>query len=208
VSSSTGFDDATTGAPRGQTGKVVWHMTMSLDGFIAGPHGPMDLVLAPSEAREVLERSAGAREVIETTGAFLTGRGTFPHASAAAHVYLGAWTGPVFILTHRPPASPPDGNATFLSCGVSEAVATALAAAKGKNVVVAGAGVAKQCIAAGLVDEFLIHVVPVLLGDGVPLFASPATERIKLARLGLAESGQVTDLRFRVANTPVAAEAD
>jgi dihydrofolate reductase len=144
----------------------------------------------------------------ETTGAFLTGRGTFPDASAAAHVYLGAWTGPVFILTHHPPESPPDGNATFLSCGVSEAVATAFSAANGKNVVVAGAGVAKQCIAAGLVDEFHIHLVPVLLGAGVPLFASPATERIKLTRLGLAESGQVTDLRFRVANAAFAAAAD
>jgi dihydrofolate reductase len=181
-----------------QKGKVVWHMTMSLDGFIAGARGPMDLVLSPSDAREVLERSAAAREVIQTTGAFLTGRGTFPDASAAAHVYLGAWTGPVFILTHKPPDSPPNAKATFLSSGVEEAVATALAAAKGKNVVVAGASVARQCIAAGLVDEFLIHLVPVLLGDGVRLFASPNTDAIKLERVGLAESGRVTDLRFRV----------
>lgn len=185
-----------------QKGKVVWHMTMSLDGFIAGPRGPMDVVLSPSDAREVLERSAAAREVIQTTGAFLTGRGTFPDASAAAHVYLGAWTGPVFILTHKPPDGPPNAKATFLSSDVEEAVATALAAAQGKNVVVAGASVARQCIAAGLVDEFLIHLVPVLLGDGVRLFASPNTDTIKLERVGLAESRQVTDLRFRVVKDP------
>jgi hypothetical protein len=184
----------------GTTSKVVWHMTMSLDGFIRGPGGPMDLVLSPFDARAVLERSLSAREVIRTTGAFLTGRGTLPDASAAAHVYLGAWTGPIFILTHSPPDNPPDSTVAFLSGGVEEAVATALAAAKGRNVVVVGASIARQCIAAGLIDEILIHLVPVLLGDGIRLFASPNTPRVSLETVGVTESDQVTDLRFRVVN--------
>ncbi len=72
---------------------------------------------------------------------------------------------PFFVLTHEPP-DPPDPGITFLSGDIGEAVATALAAAGGKNLEILGADVAGQCLRRGLVDEILVYVMPVLLGDG------------------------------------------
>lgn len=61
-----------------------------------------------------------------------------------------------------------------------------------------GASIGRQCAENGLVDELLIHLVPVLLGDGLRLFESPGGEPVRLERVSLGASGQVTDLRFRV----------
>jgi dihydrofolate reductase len=71
-------------------------------------------------------------------------------------------------------------------------------AAEGKNVVIFGANVARQCLRAGLLDEIVIHLAPVLLGDGVRLYDSVGTDPIVLTRTALAATGQLTDLRFRV----------
>ena len=71
-----------------------------------------------------------------------------------------------FVLTHKPP-DPPDPEVTFLSGDIGEAVATALDAADGKNLEILGADVAGQCLRRGLVDEILVYVMPVLLGDGI-----------------------------------------
>jgi dihydrofolate reductase len=102
----------------------------------------------------------------------------------------------------KPAYAPPDPTRypafTFLSCGVREAGRTALSAAAGRNLVVSGADVVRQCLEEGLVDEIQIHLVPVLLGAGVRLFDRPGTDWIRLERTGLAASGQITDLRFRV----------
>jgi dihydrofolate reductase len=78
-----------------------------------------------------------------------------------------------------------------------EAVATALGAAGGKNFEILVADVAGQCLRRGLVDEILVHVLPVLLGDGIR-FSSPGPPRIDLEPLGSTQSGAVTTLRFRV----------
>jgi len=67
-------------------------------------------------------------------------------------------------------------------------------------VIVFGAQVAQQCLAEGLLDEIVIHLAPVLLGDGVPLYAGTGAGRIDLERTELAESEQLTDLRLRVKN--------
>lgn len=80
--------------------------------------------------------------------------------------YGGAWTGPQFVLTHHPPKTPPAGF-TFLSGDIEGAVATAKAAAGDKYVVVLGANTAQSCLDAGVLDEVLVHIAPVLLGDGV-----------------------------------------
>lgn len=69
---------------------------------------------------------------------------------------------------------------------------------RAKNVVVFGANVARQCIGHGLLDEIVVHLAPVLLGDGVRLFGGPGTRRVDLERTSVAQSGQLTDLRFRV----------
>jgi dihydrofolate reductase len=99
------------------------------------------------------------------------------------------------VLTHTPPQ---DSAVTFLSGDIREAVATAIAAADGKNVTLTGANVARQCIEEGLIDEIIIYLAPVLLGDGVRLFGGPGTGRVNLERIGVAQSRQTTGLRFRV----------
>ena len=81
---------------------------------------------------------------------------------------------------------------------IEEAVATALAAAGGKNLEILGADVAGQCLRRGLVDEIQVYVLPVLLGDGVRFYSSPGLARIDLEPLDSTRSGAVTLLRFRV----------
>ena len=102
----------------------------------------------------------------------------------------------MFVLTHRPGETV--GDVTFLSSGAEEAIATAQDAAGTKDVGVFGADVAAQCISAGLVDEIFVHLVPVLLGDGIPLFNVTGTPPVKLRKTRCDSAGQITDLTFEV----------
>jgi dihydrofolate reductase len=86
----------------------------------------------------------------------------------------------------------------FLDVQIGEAVTIAKEAADGANVVVLGANVAKQCLEANLLDEMLVHVTPVLLGDGVRLFSRPGGSPVRLERTSVQETGQLTALRFRL----------
>jgi len=178
------------------TGKVVWHMTMSLDGFIAGRDDDLDWMFGgggegPSPLGE---------EVIETTGAFMCGGRMIgaDFGSGRNRPYGGAWTGPIFILTHKDSATAPDPSVTYLSGDIGPAVETGLKAAAGKNLVVTGGSVPRQCVAAGLVDEIALHVVPVLLGEGVRFFDSPDSPPIKLDMLSADTEEGRADFRFRV----------
>jgi dihydrofolate reductase len=90
-----------------------------------------------------------------------------------------------------------DLDVTYLSGDIGEAVATALAAAGGKDLQILGADVAGQCLRRGLVDEILVHVLPVLLGDGVRC-SSPGLARIDLEPVSSTDADGVTMLRFRV----------
>ncbi|MBV1852895.1 dihydrofolate reductase family protein [Catellatospora tritici] len=177
-------------------GKVVWHTTMSLDGFIAGPGDSMDWAL-----RADLGPTEAGTAMIRDTGAILAGRRWYDMSLTRPDwaPYGGSWQGPVFVLTHRPPAPPPGSQVAFVSGEIRDAVATARTAAAGRDVVVFGPTVAQACLDADVLDEILVHVVPVLLGDGVRLFARPGADRpVQLQRTALAESGQLTDLRFEV----------
>lgn len=175
------------------TGKVVVNRSMSLDGFIAGPGDAMDWIfdfIAPDEFPEIAA----------ATGAMLIGRHTYEVARTMADGQPGGtdypFSGPVFVLSHRPPDTP-DPEVTFLTGDVGEAVATALDAAGGRDLEILGADLASQCLRRGLVDEILVYVLPVLLGDGTR-FSSPGLGRIDLEPLGATRSGRVTILRFRV----------
>ena len=106
------------------------------------------------------------------------------------------FSGPVFVLTHEPP-DPPDPAVTFLTGDIGAVVATARSAAGGKNLEILGADVAGQCLRRGLVDEILVYVLPVLLGDGTR-FSPPGLPRIDLEPVSSMQSGAVTILRFRV----------
>jgi dihydrofolate reductase len=189
-------------------GSVIWHVTMSLDGFIAGRDDSMDWVVAQwsdagENTRDVdMQRSPVADEVLQSAGAILGGRRWYDVAvrkfDGYEGIYGGQWTGPVFVLTHRPPDADHRPTITFLSEGLSDAVTTATAAAAGKNVIVFGANLAVQCLRAGLLDEVVIHLVPVLLGDGVRLIDAPDLGPVALDRTLVATSDQITDLRFAV----------
>ncbi len=175
-------------ADHASLGDVLWHVTMSLDGFIAGVDDAMEWAFSYGKPGPV------ADEVIEATGAILAGRrgydlGTRP-GSQPRGIYGGAWTGPIFVLTHRPSDVPVDPEVTFLSDGIEDAVAAARAAASGKSVGIFGASIARQCIERGLLDEIVAHLVPVLLGEGVRFYDAPGVGAIRLERIAVAEPGQ------------------
>jgi dihydrofolate reductase len=180
------------------TGKVVVNRSMSLDGFIAAPGDAMDWIFDFMGSDEFPEIAAA-------TGAMLIGRRTWDvgnRMKAAAGREPAAdgesygFSGPMFVLTHRPP-EPPDPAVTFLSGDIGDAVAAARSAAGGKDLEILGANVAGQCLERGLVDEILVYVLPVLLGDGVR-FSAPGLGRIDLEPISSTGSGDVTLLRFRV----------
>jgi dihydrofolate reductase len=101
------------------------------------------------------------------------------------------------VLTNHPPDDEADPSITFLSGDIRTAVATGLDAAAGKNLLVLGANVTDQCLDEGLVDEILIFLYPLLLGDGVRLFDSLAG-RINLDPTVITRSGPIANLRYRV----------
>jgi dihydrofolate reductase len=177
-------------------GKVVVHRTMSLDGFIAGPGDSMDWIfeyVSPDQAAEVMA----------ATGAIIAGRRTYEvgqrdTGKPSGEAYGGAWQGALFVLTHRPSQAPRDPAVAFLSGDIEAAVATARKAADGKNVEVFGADLTGQCLERGLIDEIVVHVVPVLLGAGTPFSFSVNPVRVDLEPVSSTRSGSVTTLRFRV----------
>ncbi|MGH9262191.1 MAG: dihydrofolate reductase family protein [Acidimicrobiales bacterium] len=190
--------DTTRGARGMSAGIVLWQVTMSLDGFIAGPDDAMDWVF------EYPEPNPAVDEVIGTTGAILAGRRTYDVGrrdvgKPSGQAFGGAWTGPQLVLTHDVPDGSDDPSVTFLGGDITNAVNRALTAARGKNVLVLGANVAKQCIDAGLLDEVLVHLAPVLLGDGVRLFGGPGFGRVDLEPISVERVGRLANLRFRVA---------
>jgi dihydrofolate reductase len=178
--------------------KVFVHTMMSLDGFIAGPNDDMSWVLRRAGDMP----GAVVDEVIARTGAVLAGRRVYDvgrrlQRPEARGLFEGRWRGPHFILTHIPPTDETHPSYSFLFGDISDAVATALTAADGRDVLVLGANVVDQCLAAGLVDEILIHIVPELVGDGVRLF-DDSTLRTSLETLDVSTSGQIVNLRLRV----------
>jgi dihydrofolate reductase len=187
------------------SGKVVVNRSMSLDGFIAGPGDAMDWIfdfVAPD--------AAWLTETAAATGAMLIGRRTDEvgdrmdankERGAASSDEGYPFSGPTFVLTHEPP-DPPAPEVTYLTGDIGEAVATALDAAGGKNLEILGADVAGQCLRRGLVDEILVYVLPVLLGDGIRFYSSPGLARIDLEPLDSTRHGAVTIHRFRVRKQP------
>ncbi|MFV2173084.1 dihydrofolate reductase family protein [Actinomadura sp. LOL_016] len=159
--------------------KLLYSATMSLDGFIAGPGGDM------SWLGEHLggPPNPTAERLLAQVGAILAGHGTFgggdPNEGTDKEgAFGGEYDGPTFVLTHEPPAEPVPG-VTFVG-DLETAVAEAGAAAGDRYVNLLGANVAAQCIEAGILDEVLVFLAPVLLGDGTRLFDHPGGTRVRL----------------------------
>jgi dihydrofolate reductase len=186
--------------------KVVLDVSMSLDGFAAGPNvreaEPMGdggerlhaWMAGKGPDGEIDARMH--RQVDATVGAAVIGRRTFD-------LGVGPWGGtpwpavPSFVVTHRVRQDLLGNNGgTFAFDGLQAAVRRAKQAAGHKDVLVLGANVAQQLLRAELLDEVRIHLVPLLLGEGTPLFDG---ERVDLIPEGKPVTGTVTHLRLRVA---------
>lgn len=189
---------------------VVLEMSMSLDGFIAGPN--IDMEQPMGEGGERLhewmfsgktEREADVDEeqAFKSTGAIVMGRRTFD-------LGVGPWGenptfhAPCFVLSrdaHDTITKAGGTTYSFVTDGAQSAVAQARAAAGDKQIVVmGGANTAQQCLRAGLLEEIQIHLVPVLLGDGTRLFDQLDPEHIELDSTMVSTAPGVTHLRFRV----------
>ena len=194
----------------------VLYMSMSLDGFIAGPNaGPgnglgdgghrlHEWVLSGADDADVKGALAGLGgangQVVDefmSTGAVVAGRGTFEPA--------GGWGGdhhdgvPIFILSRREPGIDVGQwpLVTYVN-DVTTAMSEAKRAAGDKDVLVHGAATAQLALAAGVLDELEIHVIPVLLGQGRRLFDNLAPEHIELERTRILEGDGVTHMHYRV----------
>lgn len=159
---------------------------------------------------EVNSDSEIMAESIDGIGAFVMGRGMFGGGDGpwGDEPWSGWWGeeppfhAPVFVVTHhaRPPL-PREGGTTFhfVTEGVEAAVAQAQqAAAEGDVLLAGGASVIQQALRAGLVDEFQLHVAPVLLGGGTPLFAGLGPDDVQVETVRVVESPSVTHLKYRV----------
>jgi dihydrofolate reductase len=180
------------------------HMSMSLDGFIAGPDDRagqelgrdggrlfnwLDDRMSPGPNGQVFGE-------VMATGAVISGRRTFELA--------GRWNGdhhdgvPILVLTHHvDDGDEPPGSATFYTDVVSCAT-EARAAAGNRAVMVHGAAAAQSLLQAGQLDELEIHLVPVLLGAGRRLFETRDREHIELELVRRLEGRDATHLRYRV----------
>jgi dihydrofolate reductase len=177
-------------------GATIWHITMSVDGFIAGPDHAMEWAFdeAPADPE--------ASRVKDGTGAVLGGRAWYDAAvrlyDGVDGIYGGAWTGPVFVLTHRTLNLPDDPKVTFVSNGLAEALASARTAAGDRNVEILGATVARECLEAGELDEIVVHVAPILLGDGVRMYGAPPAAHVPLELTQTGRHHQSVSMRYSV----------
>jgi dihydrofolate reductase len=186
------------------TAPIRLYMSMSLDGFIAGPDDRAGQELGRGGGRlfnwlddRMSDGPNGQvfREAL-STGAVISGRRTFELA--------GRWQGdhhdgvPIFVLTHHvEDGDVPPGSARFVT-DVEDCVAQARAAAGDRAVMVHGAGAAQALLRAGLLDEMEIHLVPVLLGGGRRLFDSLGPDNIELDLVRHLEGRDVMHLRYLV----------
>ena len=180
--------------PQTAGGKVLWHFTMSLDGFVAGPEHEMDWMTGISF------RPGLAGEYITTTGAVLGGRDGWDVVNSS-RPYGGAWDGPIFVLTHHPEDATPADGVTFLNCGPAEAVRIGLAAAGGKNLEVFSPTIGRQLLDLGLIDEIDLHIAPVLLGEGIRLYDNPGAEPFRLHLVGQGDPTSAVNVRYRPITT-------
>ncbi len=190
---------------------VYFYMTVSLDGFIAGPDDDVERLFSwyfrgdtevPIPGSPTLKVSPASARLIEeygrTAGAGIVGRRTFDIAQAWGGNPPGA---PLFVLTHDPPrewSSRPESPFVFVTDGIESAVRQASEAAGERNVQVWTGSTFRQALAAGLLDEIHIALAPILLGGGIHLYESLGPEPVDLEIVSVVDAPEVTHLRYRV----------
>lgn len=192
-------------------GKVLSHMTVSLDGFIATPDDQVDELFDWYEAGEVTVPSANPdiafhvdaasakvlHDLNETSGALVSGRRLFDIAKGwGDHHPTGA---KVVVVTHRPPEDAAETwpRTSFVE-GVEAAVAKAREIAGDKDVTIASPNIIQQALNLGLVDEVCLSLVPVLFGDGIPYFSTLQHGHVLLEDPVMAQGKRALHLRYRV----------
>jgi dihydrofolate reductase len=216
--------------------KLKFDISMSLDGFVAGPNQSPEHPLGEGGERlhewvyglksfqESHGRAGGienrddeiAAESLAATGAVIMGRRMFGGGEGDWDESWQGWWGeeppfrvPVFVLTHhaREPLAMRGGTSfTFVTDGIESALGQARAAAGAREVAIAGgASVVGQYLRAGLVDEFQLHVSPVLLADGTRLFDGLGADQLELEIDRVVDSDAVTHLRYSLAGQQPAA---
>jgi len=198
----------------GNIGKVTAGFSMSLDGFIAGPNedfqqlfawmssGDTNYTITIGNEEQKLKISEESiemfEEAIKSTGALVAGRRLYELTHGwGGHHPIGA---PVVVVTHRPPPEwvRLEWPVTFVTEGVRSAIEKAKAIAGAKNVTVASAKIAQQCLNAGLLDEIHIDLVPFLLGDGLRLFENLKVAPVSMENPEVRIGKGVTHLTYRI----------
>ena len=186
---------------------TVLEMSMSLDGYVTGPNDSRENPFG--DGAEMLHdwifdaATDDDRAIIQATldgvGAIVMGRGSFDKNEGE-----GGWgdAGPMgetpcFVVTHNQPTASHPAVFTFVTDGVVSAIEQAKDAAGDKVVSLFGATIMQQALPLGLVDEIRVHVIPVLLGGGTPLFAT-LDSSINLERIEVRPTRAATHIAFRV----------
>jgi dihydrofolate reductase len=188
----------------------VLYMSMSVDGYIAGPNdepgnpggdgGAVERLHQWGFAADGAVRRSGPAgelaDVMEATGAVLAGRRTVEQVDHWKGDHHGV---PIFVPSHRPPG-PSVANyplVTYVTDGIVSAMAQAKAAAGERDVMVQGAYTAQRALEAGVLDELQIHQIPVLLGAGRRLF-EVLPSRVELEIVRVIDTPEATHIRYRV----------
>ena len=207
--------------------KVRVHISVSADGYVAGPNQSLENPLGEGGERlhdwvvalrawrephgldggEVNASSQVVEQSLANVGAEIMGRGKFGGGPGPWSDEWQGWWGdeppfhmPVFVLTHheREPLTLSDTTFTFVTDGIEAALDRARAVAAGKDVFIGGgASIINQCLAAGLVDELELHIVPLVLGGGSRLLDGVGRD-LRLEQVRAVEAPGVTHLKYRV----------
>jgi dihydrofolate reductase len=192
-------------------GKVIYDISMTLDGFIAGANARPEAGWAGlGDGGERLHdwgfNSADPRNraieaaLLATTGAVLVGRTTYNHSipNWGAGGPIGAARVPTVVVSHSVPRDIPDGGVYTFVESVEAALEPAKKAAGDKDVVIQGGKIAQQFITLGLIYEIFIHLVPVLFGSGTRLIEELGGGHVQLETTEVIETKEAIHLRFRV----------
>lgn len=188
-------------------GKVIFDVSMSLDGFVrATGNTPEEPLGKGGERLHEWAADPASRELLATAiaegAAFIGGRRTYDDSLPwwGADGPTGSTRRPLFILTHQPPEDVPEnGVYTFVTDGPESALRQAREVAGDKNIYVMGGwDVGRQFLGAGLLDQIGIHVVPVLFGGGLRLFDQIGEDHIQLEVVSVVDTPNATHLLYRI----------
>lgn len=185
--------------------RFVYSVTMSVDGFIAGPDGDMSWMVPYLGPNEAIDAFIAETKAVLVGGGTLRGRDPYEGTDGEGEVFGGGWSGPQVVVTSRPVEPTPDTDTsdtdtsdTTVTADLDEAVELAAAAAGDGVVNVLGATLARGLLERDRLDEVLVSLAPMLLGDGTRLFDHPGGTHVRLEPLSTHHTPLATTLRYRV----------